>query len=222
MSLSLQKTIDSPVELTGRGLFSGESCRLRFVPAPADSGIVFVRTDLPAPVRIAADIQNVGKRARRTSLVNGSIAVETVEHVLSAVVGLGIDNVAIELTAPETPSFDGSAKAFAEALVRAGVREQQAERQEFVLAESLTVSDSEAVLAAMPGPTDGLDVLYDLDYSATPGCATTSRWATAFRWAPTRGSARTPRPGRSWRARPPCRRGRRSASSRPGSAFRIC
>jgi len=176
--LSLQRTIETPVELTGRGLFSGESCRMRFVPAPADSGIVFVRTDLSAPVRIAADIQNVGKRARRTSLVNGSTTVETVEHVLSAVVGVGIDNVTIELTAPETPSFDGSAKAFVEALLRAGPREQQAQRHEFVFEESVTVSEAEAVLAAMPGPTDSLDILYDLDYSATP---VIGRQVTAFR-----------------------------------------
>ena len=105
------------------GLFSGETCRLRFIPAGADSGVTFIRTDLPAPARISADISNVGKRARRTSLINGTVQVETVEHVLSAVTGMGIDNVDIEVSAAETPSFDGSAQPFVEALRQAGVRE---------------------------------------------------------------------------------------------------
>jgi UDP-3-O-[3-hydroxymyristoyl] N-acetylglucosamine deacetylase/3-hydroxyacyl-[acyl-carrier-protein] dehydratase len=133
-------------------LFSGESCRLRF---------------LPAPVRIAADIANVGKRARRTTLVEGPVAVETVEHVLSAAVGLGIDNLDIEMNAPETPALDGSAGPFVEALQQAGIEEQQADRHVLVIEEPVTVSQGEATLAALPGPSDWLDILYDLDYSGT-------------------------------------------------------
>ena len=176
--MSLQKTIENPAEVSGKGLFSGESCRLRFLPAPADSGIAFIRTDLPAPVRIAANINNVGKRARRTTLLNGSVAVETIEHVLSAAVGLDIDNLDIEVTACETPSFDGSATPFVEALRGAGVAEQEAQQPVFVIDEPVTVSTQEATLAAIPGPKDCLDILYDLDYSDTPAIG---RQLVAFR-----------------------------------------
>ncbi len=168
MSQAKQKTIDHPTELTGLGLFSGQQCRLRFLPAEADSGVTFIRTDLPSPARIEADISHVGKRARRTSLLNGSVFVETVEHVLSAVSGMGIDNVDIEVSAPETPSFDGSAKPFTEALAEAGVQELDADRQVLVIDEPMTVSNKDATIAALPGPTDCLDIVYDLDYSQTP------------------------------------------------------
>ena len=178
MSPTRQKTIDQPVELTGKGLFSGETCRLRFVPVEADAGVTFVRTDLPTPARITAEVAHVGKRARRTSLVNGSATVETVEHVLSAVSGLGIDNVDIEVSAPETPSFDGSAAPFVEALARAGVRELDADQRVLVIDEPVTVSQDDATLAALPGPTDCLDIVYDLDYSDTPSIG---RQVVAFR-----------------------------------------
>ncbi|MGB2822948.1 MAG: UDP-3-O-acyl-N-acetylglucosamine deacetylase [Phycisphaerae bacterium] len=176
--MAAQKTIEKLVEISGRGLFSGESCRLRFLPAPPDSGVVFIRTDLPAPVRIPADIANVSKRARRTSLLNGSVAVETIEHVLAAVAGLGIDNLAIEVTSSEAPSVDGSAGPFVEALREAGLSEQDAPQRCFVIEEPMTVGREDVTLAALPGPEDCLDILYDLDYSDTPAIG---RQVAAFR-----------------------------------------
>ena len=176
--MSLQKTTEKLVEVNGRGLFSGESCRLRFLPAPPDSGIVFVRTDLPSPARIAADIVNVGKRARRTSLLIGSVSVETVEHVLSAVAGMDIDNLEVELSSSETPSFDGSAGPFVEALQQAGLVEQETPQRTFVIDVPITVGQGDATLAALPGPEDCLDILYDLDYSDTPAIG---RQVVAFR-----------------------------------------
>jgi len=176
--LSLQKTIEKPTELSGLGLFTGEDCRLRFVPAPPDTGIVFVRTDLPTPVRIPADIGNVGKRARRTTLMNGSVAVETVEHVLSAAAGLDIDNLEIELNSSETPSFDGSTQPFTNALRDAGLAEQDVEQHVFVIEEPITIGRGNVTIAALPGPEDCLDILYDLDYSEAPAIG---RQVTAFR-----------------------------------------
>jgi len=166
--LSLQKTIRSPVAVQGRGLFSGEPCGLRFVPAPVDSGIVFVRSDLPSAVQIACRISNVTKRARRTSLMDGSIAVETVEHVLAAAWGLGIDNLRIEMDAAETPSNDGSPLPFVQALQQAEPVEQNVEQSIYVIEQPVAVSEGDAMLAALPGPGDCLDILYDLDYGAVP------------------------------------------------------
>jgi len=166
-----QRTIENPETVDGRGLFSGEPCRLRFVPAPADAGINFVCGSDPTALeaaRIPADIANVVKRGRRTSLMNGSASVETVEHVLSAVRGLSIDNVTIEVSGNEMPSVDGSAKPFVEALVRAGIKDQDVEASCFVIDQPVSVSDGSATLAALPGPSDCLEVIYDLNYSDTP------------------------------------------------------
>ena len=173
-----QKTINNPAEVSGLGLFTGEDCRMRLCPAAADAGITFVRTDLPTPVRIPVDVANVGKRARRTTLVNGSVAVETVEHVLSAVAGLGIDNLDIELSSSETPSLDGSTRPFVEALLGAGVVEQDAPRRPFIVDEPVTVGGGDVTIAALPGPVDCLDILYDLDYSDAPAIG---RQVAAFR-----------------------------------------
>jgi len=176
--LSRQKTIKGPAEVQGRGLFSGQPCRLRFLPASADSGICFVRKDLPSPVTIASEISKVTKRAQRTSLMNGSVAVETVEHVLAAVWGMGVDNLTIELSADETPSVDGSPMPFVEALRRAGLEEQDAEQRVYVIDEPIAVPRGEATLAALPGPNDCLDILFDLDYSQLPSIG---RQLLAFR-----------------------------------------
>ena len=154
--------------MQGPGLFSGKACRLRFRPAAADSGIMFVRTDVGAPIQIAGNVASVTKRARRTSLSNGTASVETVEHVLAAINGLGIDNITVELTAEETPSTDGSPMPFVEALKQAGIEEQEAARQTHVIEQPVSVSSGKAMLAALPGPTDCLDILYDLDYHEVP------------------------------------------------------
>ncbi|HAU37067.1 MAG TPA: 3-hydroxyacyl-[acyl-carrier-protein] dehydratase FabZ [Phycisphaerales bacterium] len=176
--MSLQKTIKSPAAVQGRGLFGGEPCALRFLPAATDAGITFVRTDLPSPVSIAADIAHVAKRPRRTSLLNGAVSVETVEHVLAAVWGLGIDNLVVEMDGAETPSTDGSPLPFVQAIQKAGLTEQDSERKTYVIDEPAAVSEGDAMLAALPGPDDCLDILYDLDYGAVPSIG---RQVVAFR-----------------------------------------
>ncbi|HDZ22840.1 hypothetical protein LCGC14_0203380 [marine sediment metagenome] len=164
--MNRQKTIKTPVTVDGRSLFSGQPCTLRFAPAEPDTGIVFIRANEPTP--IVADIANVPKRPRRTSLEQDHAVVETVEHVLAAVSGMGIDNVRIELSAAETPSTDGSALLFVQALQQAGIQEQSAEQKVFMVTEPIAVSENDAMLAALPGPTDCLDILYDLDYGDVP------------------------------------------------------
>ncbi len=167
--MSQQKTIKQPAEVTGRGLFSGIQSKVRFCPGEVDTGIVFMRTDLPEPVRISANIAHLATGDRRTCLVNGSGGVETVEHVLAAAAGLGIDNLLIEIDAAEMPSTDGSAQPFVEALQDAGIETQQADQNEFVITEPVTVTEGDAILTALPGPSTHLDILYDMDYSDVPG-----------------------------------------------------
>lgn len=162
-----QQTIGKDVEVEGRGLFTGEPARLRFRPSRPYSGITFVRTDQSPPVQIAARVENVSKRARRTSLKNGTVAIETVEHCLSACAGLGIDNLRIELTGNEVPAVDGSCLPFVEQIRAAGIVEQEAPSSAFVIDEVLRVVEGDAELVALPplpGGPDALEITYDLDY----------------------------------------------------------
>ncbi len=164
--MSRQQTIQREAELTGRGLFTGAPVKVRFKPAPVGSGVTFVRCDQPSPIRIPARIENLTRRARRTSLRNGTVAIETVEHCLAAVRGLSIDNLDIELDNCELPGADGSSKSFAEALCEAGVEEQDADRHVLDITEMIRVTEGEAEVVAWPGTPGVLEVTYELDYGA--------------------------------------------------------
>lgn len=161
-----QQTIDKPVELSGRGLFTGEPSTLRFEPAPADSGIVFVREDQKPPIQIPARVDNVAKRLRRTSLRNGSVQIETVEHCMSALAGVGIDNIVIALNANEVPAMDGSSQIFMEKLREAGIRQLDKPREVFRVSETIRVADGPGYVMATPGNEgeDVLEIIYDLNY----------------------------------------------------------
>lgn len=162
-----QCTISREVELEGRGLFTGESVKMRARPGAEHTGIWFIRTDQSPPVRIRAQVGNVAKRARRTSLRNGSAAVETVEHCLSACAGLGIDNLQIELNGVELPACDGSCLPFVERFREAGICEQEAIREAHVVTEMTRAVDGDSELVVLP-PLDpkaeSLEITYDLDY----------------------------------------------------------
>jgi len=164
--LKRQQTIGKTTELTGRGLFTGEEVTIRLHPAPPDTGVVFIRSDQPEPVRIPATIDSVTKRARRSSLRNGTVSVETVEHFLAATVGADVDNLHVELVGDgcELPAGDGSCMAFLDAIQQAGLIEQDAERRVYEITQHVRVSQGDASIDAVPGDTDVLDILYDLDY----------------------------------------------------------
>jgi len=164
-----QHTIGREVSISGPGLLLGEPATVNFLPAPPDHGIVFERCDLPVPVRIPALVNNVLPGARRTTLRSGDATIETVEHCMSALAGLRVDNLLIRIHGPELPCGDGSAWPFVEALLDAGVMEQDAPRRIFRLEEPIVVSDDGAMLAALPNQGEGLQVLYDLDYGANGG-----------------------------------------------------
>ena len=166
---NMQKTIRDEVSFEGVGLFMGRPATVRFRPAPVNHGVVFYRTDVTegdAPVRIPALIQNVTKRARRTTLRNGDASIETCEHVLSAVAGLHLDNLIIEVNGPELPMGDGSSQPFVDVLAGAGLVEQDQPRLTYEIAEPITIEDGEAMIAALPADRPGMQVIYDLDYGS--------------------------------------------------------
>lgn len=166
-SFRSQRTIARPAEVCGTGFVTGADVRLRFQPAPPDSGIVFVRTDLRPPCRIPAHIDQVTGTQRRTTIGYPPGQVGLVEHVLAALAGLHIDNCIVDVNAAEPPGLDGSAQAFVEALIEAGIRYQPARREVWCIDRSVVVSAGNATLAIHPTATaPGLVMSYFLDYGA--------------------------------------------------------
>jgi UDP-3-O-acyl N-acetylglucosamine deacetylase len=166
----LQRTIARAVEVRGVGFLTGATIQLRFLPAPPSSGAVFVRTDLLARPRIRAQIENVTGTRRRTTLGHPPAQVGLVEHVLAALAGLRIDNCIVELDGPEPPGLDGSALAFAEALVSAGTVRQNEPRVMWCVERPIVLSADGATLGLHPPAATseeeaaGLTLTYFLNY----------------------------------------------------------
>jgi len=167
--LKLQKTIKRDGKMRGRGLFGGAEAKLVFRPAPVDSGITFVRTDVPEPVRISAIATNIAERSRRTTIKKGSVSVETVEHCLAAVNALEIDNITVEVDGPELPAPGCSSAEYLKVLKRAGFVEQNVGKKEFIINKPVTIAMGDACIYALPYAGDGLNLTYDLDYSGHSG-----------------------------------------------------
>ncbi len=158
-----QHTIANSVSIAGLGLFSGKPATLTFKPAPENHGVVFVRTDLN-DTHIPALVTHVVRRDRRTAIQSGDAAIDTCEHCMSAIAGLNIDNLLIEIDGPEVPGLDGSAQPFMEALQNAGRVEQDAKRFRLKIEEPVVVRSGDAMVMAVPSDEPGMQVVYDLDY----------------------------------------------------------
>ena len=167
--MKLQKTIKREGKMHGRGLFGGKEAKIVFRPAPVDSGITFVRTDIPEPVRISAVASNLAERSRRTTIKKGSVSIETVEHCMAVVNALEIDNMVAEVDGPELPAPDCSSAEYLKVLKRAGVVEQNVSRKEYVINKPITITAGDACIYALPYSDDGLNLTYDLDYGGHIG-----------------------------------------------------
>lgn len=160
----LQRTIARETEVRGVGLLQGSDVTLRFLPAEADTGVVFLRSDLPDRPTVPAHIDRVVPRQRRTTIQRGAAVVEMVEHVMAALAGLHIDNCQVEIDAPETPGCDGSSRLFVDALDGAGTIELNRERELLVIDRPVSVREGVATLSAHPGDGQSLVLAYQLDY----------------------------------------------------------
>lgn len=136
-----QKTINNEISLTGVGLHTGNEVKITFKPAPINSGFTFVRVDLEGEPIVEADANYVVNTQRGTNLEKLGVKIQTPEHVLAALVGCDLDNVIIELNASELPIMDGSSKYFVEAIEKAGIAEQNAERNVYVVKEVISYID---------------------------------------------------------------------------------
>ncbi|MCF7968238.1 MAG: UDP-3-O-acyl-N-acetylglucosamine deacetylase [Methylococcaceae bacterium] len=157
-----QRTLKNIIKATGVGLHTGEKVFLSLRPAAPNTGIVFRRVDLPEPVDIPATPQNVGETTLSTTLIKGDVKVSTVEHLLSALAGLGIDNAYIDVSAAEVPIMDGSAGPFVFLIQSAGVEEQNAPKRFIRIKKPVRVEDGDKW--ASFEPYEGFKVGFTIDF----------------------------------------------------------
>ncbi|OJH38380.1 UDP-3-O-acyl-N-acetylglucosamine deacetylase [Cystobacter ferrugineus] len=157
-----QRTLLQPVRCQGVGLHSGAPVNLVLLPAPVNHGIVFVRTDTPRPVCIPALTEYVVDTSLATTLGKDGVKVSTVEHLMSALAGMGLDNVRVELDGPEVPIMDGSAAPFSSLISEAGVREQEEPRRLLVIKKTVTVTDGDK--EASLSPAKGFRISCTVDF----------------------------------------------------------
>ncbi|MGP8259627.1 MAG: UDP-3-O-acyl-N-acetylglucosamine deacetylase [Acidobacteriaceae bacterium] len=163
-----EQTIRSEIEFRGVGLHSGADVSMQLVPAPAGSGIVFRRTDLDG-FEIPANGRNVAKVSYATSLMRGSVLISTTEHLLSALIGYGVDNVIVEVDNLELPILDGSALPYVEAFQAVGLKQQRRRREYLRILKEVEVREGGKFIGVYPGTGYGID--YSIDFPQPIGSA---------------------------------------------------
>jgi len=160
-SSHLENTISSPIDCTGVGLHSGAPVHMRLLPAAAGSGVVFRRTDLDG-FEIAAISRNVAKVSYATSLMRQGVLISTTEHLLSALLGMGVDNVVVEIDNLELPILDGSARPYIRAFREVGLKPQRRRREYLRILKPVEVREGDKFIGVSPG--DGYSVSYRIDF----------------------------------------------------------
>jgi UDP-3-O-[3-hydroxymyristoyl] N-acetylglucosamine deacetylase len=157
-----QRTLKNTIRATGVGLHSGEKVYLTLKPAPVDHGIVFRRVDLVPIIDIQAKATNVGETTMSTTLVQDGVRVDTVEHLLSAMAGLGIDNAIVELSAQEVPIMDGSAGPFVFLIQSAGIAEQSKAKRFIRIKKKVEVREGDKIASFVP--YNGFKVTFEIEF----------------------------------------------------------
>ena len=178
-----QRTLRNTIRATGVGLHTGKKVYLTLRPAPVDTGIVFRRVDLDPVVEIPAHAKNVGDTTLSTTLVKGDVRISTVEHLLSAMAGLGIDNAYVEMNASEVPIMDGSAGPFVFLLQSAGIEEQSAAKKFIRIKREVRIEDGDKFASFLP--RNGFKVSFTIDFDhpvfrGRPACAEVDFCSTSF------------------------------------------
>src|SRR5579859_336777 len=158
-----QRTLKNSIRATGVGLHTGEKVYMTLRPAAPNTGIIFRRVDLEQPVEVRAYATHVGDTMLGTTIMNGDVRVSTVEHLLSALAGLGIDNAYVDLSAPEVPIMDGSAGPYVFLIQSAGIEEQNAPKRFIRIKKPIRVEDGDKW--ARFEPFDGFKVGFTIDFN---------------------------------------------------------
>jgi UDP-3-O-[3-hydroxymyristoyl] N-acetylglucosamine deacetylase len=157
-----QRTLRNTIRATGVGLHTGDKVYLTLRPAPVNTGIVFRRVDLDPVVEIPARAENVGETTLSTTLVKGEVRISTIEHLMAALSGLGIDNLYVELSAPEVPIMDGSAAPFVFLIQSAGIEEQKAPKRFIRIKQPVVVEDGDKKVSFLP--FNGFRMAFSIDF----------------------------------------------------------
>lgn len=160
--MSGQTTINGEITLEGIGLHTGKFSEIVFKEAAGGTGIVFIRTDLETPFEIKVNPDNVTDFAKSTIIGNDEVKVNTIEHVMSALAGCGIDNVKIEINGPEPPVLDGSARGFVKAIGQVGIKELAEPRKEYKIKSLITIHDGNTAIYGIPA--DEFSISYLIEY----------------------------------------------------------
>jgi len=160
-----QKTIERPFSIEGVGLHTGEHVSLTVKPAPVNTGVIFIRKDLADTPSIRAEIDyllDVEKYPRRSSISNGNVHIHTIEHLMSAIYGIGLDNLIVEINGNECPGLDGSSVVFVEKFLESGIVEQNEPKKFYKVKEPVYISENSSHIVALPSET--FKISYTLDY----------------------------------------------------------
>lgn len=166
MTRTFQHTLKQTLSFEGKGLHTGVQAHLDIIPASTDSGIRFIRTDLGEDAVIEALAENVSSTARSTTISQNGASVSTVEHLLSALTGMGVDNAVIRIDGPEVPILDGSARPYVEAISRAGLEEQESERKYITLDHEIEVKDEQSGSYIRISPSDCTSIDITVDFGS--------------------------------------------------------
>ena len=159
----VQRTLTNPIKASGIGVHSGRKITMNLLPAEEDQGVIFKRIDLEPTVEIKAVVENVGPTSFATTLIDGDVEIATVEHMMSAFAGLGIDNVTVEINDCEVPIMDGSASPFVFLIQSAGIKEQSKPKKFIKIKKEISITTDNGAYAKL-SPYDGFKVTHSLVY----------------------------------------------------------
>ncbi len=174
--MTKQNTLRKEYSFTGKGLHSGKTATMTLKPAPEDTGIVFIRTDIGPDAKVRALAENVSSTARSTTISEGGASVGTIEHLLSALTGLGVDNAIVEIDNQEVPILDGSAHPYVEAICRDGLQEQDAPRRYVELKEAVEYRNEETGAYLRIEPAEEFSYELTIDFNSKIVGVQTAVW----------------------------------------------
>lgn len=186
-----QKTLKKEYFFAGKGLHTGKMAHMTICPAPVGTGIRFQRTDLGGAFYVDAVAENVSSTARSTTISKGRASVRTIEHVLSALTGLGVDNAIIRIDSGEVPILDGSARAYVEAIAPDGLAEQDAERQWVEIPEEIVIKNKKTGSWVKLTPSDDLSYDVTIDFNSRVLGVQTVHWDPSMDYSEEVGPCRT-------------------------------
>lgn len=186
-----QHTLKNSYTFEGKGLHTGRQSRMTIKPAPADTGIIFKRTDLGEDAIVEALAENVTNTARSTTIAKGDVSVVTIEHIMSAFMGLGVDNAIIEIDNIEVPILDGSARLYVESITSDGLEEQSAERKYITIEKEIEIKDEKTGSYVRITPSDHPEFEVTSDFNSRVLGVQTAHWDEGMDYAEEVGPCRT-------------------------------